>query len=468
MAASNSNRRRRQDIPEWGRAKRRRDIITKILLTSFALVISAIWLVPFFSGVTTAFKSRAEMSDTNILPAAPATLLFDTDLEDGIACDDVGALIDAGDACVAFFADTELAGRYDDEAACAKIETVSDVKGCELYEVYEVPFEDGSVQELALAISGRKTSHFMDPSNPPVSFDADAYKGGGEGDGNLIAWEGSWRLLDKVSSFAPKYENFPDAVDKMDFWSALQNTVMYSVISTLGAMISAAFVAYGFARFKFPFRNLFFVIMLSTIILPPQVTLIPTFAFWSFLGEWSEKFTDGWGIWSALTDAFPKGTAMGQALAFFGIQSDSMKIGLGSWWPLFLPHFFANAYNVFLLRQYFMTIAPEMEEAAKIDGAGPLTTFLKVMLPQVVPALVAVSLFHFFFAWNDFFNPLVMLAGERALAPLPVAMTYFNELFGTDPTLLQAGALLTLIVPVLIFFFAQRVFVQGVVVTGNK
>lgn len=279
------------------------------------------------------------------------------------------------------------------------------------YEVYIVPQPDGGTEDWALVNKGRNSSEFIDINNPEAG---------------LIEWEGRWRTLERTRVISPTWENYPEAYTSIQFGRAMANTFFYAFVGMVGAVFSAAFVAYGFARFNFPGRNVLFIILLSTIILPPQVTLVPTYAFWVNLGL------------------------------------------VPSWWPLLLPQFFANAYNVFFLRQYFMTIPREMEEAAKIDGAGPLRTFWSVILPQSVPALVAISLFHFFFAWNDFFGPLIYLAGAREMVPITVALTFFNGIFGSQPQLIQASAIMTLIIPVIIFFLAQRYFIQGIVITGNK
>jgi multiple sugar transport system permease protein len=121
---------------------------------------------------------------------------------------------------------------------------------------------------------------------------------------------------------------------------------------------------------------------------------------------------------------------------------------------------------VFLLRQFFMGIPREMDEAAMIDGANPFRTLISVILPQAVPALIAVSLFHFFFAWNDFFGPLIYLVGQESRWPLSVGMTFFNGQYAQLPHLIQATSIMALALPMLIFLLAQRVFMQGVVVTG--
>jgi multiple sugar transport system permease protein len=278
----------------------------------------------------------------------------------------------------------------------------------EEFDIYNVPLEGGT-RELALVKRGRSESSFVDPSNPGAG---------------VIVWKGVWRTLSPAYRTAPQWDNYPKAFNFINFLRLLSYTLMYASITTIAAVGSAALVAYGFARFQFPFKNAFFVVLVATIILPPQVTSIPTYALFYKLG------------W------------------------------IGSWLPLIIPQFFSNAYNVFLLRQYFMTIPRESEESAKIDGAGPIRIFFSIMLPQAVPALIAVGLFHFFFAWNDFFGPLVYLAGNDSVNPLSLGLFRFNGLYSSENQLVQAASVMTMILPLTIFFFAQRFFIQGVVTTG--
>lgn len=278
------------------------------------------------------------------------------------------------------------------------------------YDVYRVPTDEG-VRHWALVAPGRNASQFVDTANPAAG---------------VFEWEGRWRTLTPAYRLAFQWSNYQRAYEFIDFIRLLGFTLMYAGITTVAATTSAAIVAYGFARFQFPFRNVLFIVLISTIILPPQVTLVPTYAFF---------FQLGW---------------------------------VGTWLPLIVPQFFSNAYNVFLLRQYFMTIPTSMEEAARIDGAGPIRTFVSVILPQAVPALIAVSLFHFFFAWNDFFGPLIYLAGSADINPIAVGLFRFNGLYSSEPQLIQAASILTMIIPLMIFFFAQRFFMQGIVLTGDK
>ncbi len=278
----------------------------------------------------------------------------------------------------------------------------------EKLDLYRVPLEEGD-RDLALLKRGRNQSSFVDPVAP---------------DKAPVVWKGAWRTLSPAYRVAPQWQNYPRAFQFISFMRLLGYTLMYASITTFAAVSSAAVVAYGFARFQFPFKNTIFILLVATIILPPQVTSIPTFAMFYKLG------------W------------------------------IGTWLPLIIPQFFANAYNVFLLRQYFLTIPRESEESAKIDGAGPVRIFFSIVLPQAVPALIAVGLFHFFFAWNDFFGPLVYLSGNESANPLSLGLFRFNGLYSSENQLVQAASIMTMVLPLTIFFFAQRFFIQGVVATG--
>lgn len=276
------------------------------------------------------------------------------------------------------------------------------------YELYNVPI-DGEFQPLALYKKGRQSSEMLDPQNLEAG---------------PFVWEGTWRQLDRVYQVDPQWGNFSEAWTAIDFAILLRNTAMYAVITTFGAVLSASLVAYGFARFRIPGKSIMFMLMLSTVILPGAVTLIPT--YFVFL-----KF--GW---------------------------------VGTWLPLIVPAFFSWGTNVFLMRQFFLSIPRELDEAAMIDGAGPFRIFISVILPQAVPALTAVALFHFFYAWNDFFGPLIYLAGHSELFPITVGLTQFNNLYSQSTNLIQAASLISAVIPILVFFFAQRIFMQGVVFTG--
>jgi len=276
------------------------------------------------------------------------------------------------------------------------------------YPVYKVPTEQGEMA-WALVKKGRQASEFVDPANPEAG---------------LIPWEGNWRTLEAYKAFDPRWENYPEAWEKLDFPRLFGNTLAIAITGMIGTLISCTAVAYAFARFPIPGKNILFIILIGTIILPSQVTLIPTYAFFARIG------------WT------------------------------GSWLPLIVPHFFANAYNVFLLRQYFLTLPRDLDEAAMIDGAGPFRVLMSVIIPQSWPAIISVAVFHFVFAWNDYFGPLIYLLSEPKLQPISVGVQIFNFQYGPRPELVQATSFMAMVLPLVIFFLAQRVFMRGIVVTG--
>ncbi len=274
--------------------------------------------------------------------------------------------------------------------------------------LYEVPV-DGDIRELALLETGRRGAKFIDPENP---------------DAEPLELDVRVRGLDKVWELDPHPENFTDAMDSINYFKLFGNTLFIAVVSGLGAMVSATLVAYGFTRFNIPYANILFIILLSTIVLPPQVTQIPTYIVYN-------KF--GW---------------------------------IGTFFPLIVPHFFSNAYNVFLLRQYMMGIPLDMDEAARVDGANPFQILWYVIVPAARPALVAVYLFHFLFSWNDFQQPLIYLGGGSENTVLAVGLANFTRIYSSQQNLMMAAGILTMLVPLAVFFFAQRIFMQGVVITG--
>jgi multiple sugar transport system permease protein len=276
------------------------------------------------------------------------------------------------------------------------------------YPVLAVPI-DGTTRNLAIIRKGREDSDFIDPAAPAAG---------------VITWQGRWRTLAPGYDLQLQTSNFGQVWDEIDFPKLLRNTVVIAGLGTFGAVVSAVVVAYGFSRFRFRFRGGLFIVLLATIMLSQQATLVPSYIIFSKIG------------WT------------------------------GTWLPLIVPHFFANAYNVFLLRQYFMTIPRDLDEAAMIDGASPFRILRSVIVPQAIPAIVAVALFHFFYAWNEFLLALVYVGGVPDLWPLTLGIQQFAALYVTRVPLVQASAIMTIAAPVVIFFLAQRAFMRGVVVTG--
>jgi multiple sugar transport system permease protein len=249
----------------------------------------------------------------------------------------------------------------------------------------------------------------MDPQNPMA---------------DPVLWDGSYRSLKRPWKLSPAWSNYARVWEEINYPRVLFNTAFYAFTTTVGVLLSCTLVAFGFSRFRFPGRDLLFVVMISTIFLPGAVTVIPTFTFFSQIG------------W------------------------------VGTWLPLIVPSFFANAYDTFLLRQYFLTLPRELDEAAMIDGASPIRVLLSVIIPQSYAAIVAVTIFHVVWAWNDYFGPLIYLSTKMDSQPVSVALGRFNNMWGQQPQLIQAASLMTLIIPLIIFFVAQRFFIQGIVITG--
>ena len=284
-------------------------------------------------------------------------------------------------------------------------------------EVFQVPLgkcegfdpTSSASRNLAIVKKGQKQSVFVDPNDLA------------RGEFTCVV---SWRALDRGWQFSPTWSNYQEVWESIDYPRLMWNTTFYALATTIAVLISCTLVAFGFSRFRFPGRDLLFIVLISTIFLPFAVTVIPTFTFFQRIG------------W------------------------------VGTWLPLIVPAFFANAYDVFLLRQYFMTLPRELDEAAMIDGASPFRILWSVIIPQSYPALMAVTVFHIVYAWNDYFGPLIYLSTNRDAWPISIALSTFNGIYGDRPQLIQAGALMALIAPLLLFVVAQRFFVQGIVITG--
>lgn len=225
------------------------------------------------------------------------------------------------------------------------------------------------------------------------------------------------------------WKNYPDALDALpaeaEYGLAyLRNTLYLCLMSVLGTLVSCTLVAYGFARLRFPGRNIFFGVLLATMMMPGAVTMLPSFLIFRQLG------------WI-----------------------DSLK-------PMWVPTFLGSAFNIFLLRQFFLTLPVELEEAAKIDGCGHLRTLGSIMVPQIKPALVVVGIWTFIGAWNNFMGPLIYVSSPEKMT-IAYAMQLFAGDKSTQPGLLMAFATMALAPVVLLFFLAQRTFVEGISLTGK-
>ncbi len=219
------------------------------------------------------------------------------------------------------------------------------------------------------------------------------------------------------------------------------NTVVITLLNIVGLLFSATLAGFAFARMRFPGRNVLFIVVLATMMLPEQVTIIPIYVGWTRLGQ-------------NLTDLF------GTQISFFNTPI-----------PLTLPAFFAGnyagAFAIFLIRQYMMTIPLDYDDAARIDGAGWVQIFWRIVLPQAGPALGVVAIYAFTWNWNDYLGPLIYLNRTEAFT-LARGLALLNSRFTTDYQGIMAQTVLSLIPVLLIFFFTQRSYIQGAVVSGVK
>lgn len=220
-------------------------------------------------------------------------------------------------------------------------------------------------------------------------------------------------------------ENFQAPFEVFPFARWFVNSAIVATVSPLGAVLSSAVVAFSFARLRTPFRDAIFVVVLATMILPEHVRLIPTYLLFVKL-KW-----------------------------------------VGTFLPLIVPKWFAPAFHVFLLRQFFMTIPKEIDDAALIDGCSPIALLLRIHLPLSLPALGVVAIYQFTWDWNDFLYPLIYLHGVKRFT-VAVGLRLFQGQLATNMQAMMAAALLAVLPTIVIFFFAQRYFVQGIVVSGVK
>lgn len=230
----------------------------------------------------------------------------------------------------------------------------------------------------------------------------------------------------------PQPQNYAEVFNLVPFGLWTYNTVMVALVSTFGSVLSAAIVAYAFARFRFPGRDFLFMVTLSTMMLPVEVTLIPLYLLFSKI-RWLDSFK-----------------------------------------PLIVPSFFGGgAFLIFLLRQFIMTIPKDLDEAARIDGAGYLRIFWQIIMPLSVPALATAAILTFMGNWNDFLQPFIFL-NDKNKYTLAIGIKYFQEVAGQADSmehrqnLLMAASVMMTTPIILLFFVAQRYFVRGIVMSGIK
>jgi multiple sugar transport system permease protein len=245
-----------------------------------------------------------------------------------------------------------------------------------------------------------------------------------------VEFDAPKEALVAVRHVAPLWSNYPKALKFLPPETNyglvfLRNTLTVSALSIIGTLLSSSMVAYSFGRLKWPGRDGMFMVLLATMMLPSAVTMMPVFLIFRSLG-WVDTLQALWA-----------------------------------------PSFFGAAFNIFLLRQFFLGIPNELEDAAKIDGCSYYTIFWRIMLPQVKPALAALTIMSFMGAWNNFMGPLIYISSPEK-EPLAYALQLYQSSHGSEPALLMAASTLVMLPVLLLFFFTQRYFIQGITLTGIK
>ncbi|WP_169871434.1 carbohydrate ABC transporter permease [Shouchella patagoniensis] len=243
----------------------------------------------------------------------------------------------------------------------------------------------------------------------------------------------SFMTTTEIFHFPPKllpetwlWGNFLEIFNVVQFSLYFKNTLFVLIPVIIGTVVTSCMCGYGFARLNFPGRNIWFALIIATMMLPPAVTLIPTFMLWTEIG------------------------------------------GINTFWPLVLPSFFGGGgFFIFLMRQFFMSIPKELDEAALIDGANYVQIFVFILLPLVKPAILVVSFFTFTNVWNDFFGPLIYL-NDESMFTLALGLLQLQGSYTSDWNLIMAAATVMTVPAILIFFLGQKYFVEGITLTGIK
>lgn len=221
------------------------------------------------------------------------------------------------------------------------------------------------------------------------------------------------------------WKNYIDSWLLLPFPTFYLNTLKITAFTVVGVLISSSLAGFAFARLRFPGRDILFIVVLSTMMLPFHVTIIPQYMLFSKLGWVNTQL------------------------------------------PLWVPWWFGDAFSIFLLRQFFMTIPLELDDAARIDGCSRFGVFLRIIIPLSLPVLAVVAIFEFTWSWNNFFSPLIYLNSIK-LFPVALGLRQFMQRTGNDLQFMMAQTVLFVIPVLVMFFIAQRRFIQGIVVSGVK
>jgi multiple sugar transport system permease protein len=223
-----------------------------------------------------------------------------------------------------------------------------------------------------------------------------------------------------------RWSNYADVFRQAPLWRWTLNTMMYSVLATIGVVVSSVPVAYALARLRWRGREVAFMVVLIALMLPPQVSVVPLYVMWAKLHL------------------------------------------IGTLWPLIVPNWLGDAFSIFLLRQFFLTIPEEYLDAARVDGCGEVRILATVVTRLAKPAIAAVALFSFLYTFNDFFLPLLYVGENSHNWVLSIGLSQFRSLHQVQWNLTMAATLLVMAPVIVLFFFAQKAFIEGVTLTGVK
>jgi multiple sugar transport system permease protein len=221
-------------------------------------------------------------------------------------------------------------------------------------------------------------------------------------------------------------ENYAEVFEKAPFARYILNTVMYAGLATTFMLLPSIPAAYALSKLKWRGRNAVFVVIICIMMLPPQVVTVPLYLMW----------------------------------ASYGLT--------GTLWPLILPMLLGDAFSIFLLRQFLVTIPDEYLDAARVDGCGEWRTLLRVVVPMARPGIAAAALFQFFYSWNDYYGPFLYTSENESNWTISMGLASFRNLHHVEWHLVTAATLLAIAPIIIVFFFAQKAFVQGVTLTGVK
>lgn len=281
--------------------------------------------------------------------------------------------------------------------------------------IYDVTV-DGQTRRLAMLKVAEGRGDFIDPANPTAAPEKIRMK-----------------FAEPVLAVGFQWHNFSDALNRgvrpglnVNFWTYFKNSLILAVSVIIGTLVSCAPVAYGFSRIRWPGRDLIFILVLSTMMLPFQVTMIPLYLFFTETLRWGDTLL-----------------------------------------PIIVPAFFANAFDIFLLRQFFRTIPEELLDAARVDGASEFFIFLNIVLPLSRPVLATITVFTFLWAWNLFLEPLLYLNNPEHFT-LALGLQDYQAQHRVIWNQMMAASVVFTIPVVIAFFFAQRTFIEGIKLTGSK